>query len=212
MEASRILSPTETAGPAARWRPLLRYEDELLFAADPRSCAAPFADACLRMVRCDGSNFREILPETARATLFAEGPGVKTAGLARGDLLFVLLDAQGALLHHSFVQFGAAVLALLGEARAVPLIGRCATMPAARGRRLYPRTLCHIMSELAAAGHRRVAIYCDRDNAASIRGIRHAGFSAVAHLRTLVIGERWAMQWRRPGGVRLIALCPPQPP
>jgi RimJ/RimL family protein N-acetyltransferase len=79
-------------------------------------------------------------------------------------------------------------------------------VPAARGRRLYPRTLRHIMSALAAAGHGRVAIYCDRDNAASIRGIRHAGFSAVAHLRTLVIGERWAVQWRRPGGVRLIAL------
>jgi len=206
MEASRILSRTETAGPAARSRPLLRYEDELLFAADPRASAAPFADACLRMVRCDASNFREMLPEAARAALFAEEPGAKTAGLARGDLLFAVLDAEGGLLHHSFVQNGATVLALLGEARAVPLIGRCATVPAARGRRLYPRTLRHIMSALAAAGHGRVAIYCDRDNAASIRGIRHAGFSAVAHLRTLVIGERWAVQWRRPGGVRLIAL------
>jgi len=206
MEASRILPRTETAGPAARKRPLLRYEDELLFAADPRSGAAPFADACLRMVRCDGSTFRERLPEAARAALLAAEPGVKTAALAQGDLLFAVLDAEGGLLHHSFVQSRAAVLALLGEARTVPLIGRCATLPAARGRRLYPRTLRHIMSELAAAGHRRVAIYCDRDNAASIGGIRHAGFSLVAHLRTLVIGERWAVQWRRPGGLRLIAL------
>lgn len=206
MEASKILSGNEAAGPAARPRPLLRYEDERLFAADPRAAGAPFADETLRLVRCDGRTFRRLLPEAAGAALLADEPWVKQAGLARGDLLYAVLDADGRLLHHSFVQHDAAALALLGEAPSVPLIGRCATMPAARGRRLYPRTLRHILSDLAAAGHRRVAIYCDRDNEASIRGILHAGFAPVADLRSLVIGERWALQWRRPGGVRLIAL------
>jgi hypothetical protein len=208
MEASRILSPADAAAPAAgrRTRPLLRTEDELLFTADPGAEGARFSDRRLRMVRSDGANLRRRLPEAACAALFADTPSVTEAGLARGDLLYAVLDPHGALLHHSFVQFAAPALALLGERQTVPLIGRCATMPAARGGRLYPRTLRHIMADLAAAGHRRVAIYCDRDNEASIRGIAHAGFAQTAHLRTLVIGERWALQRRRPGGLRLVAL------
>jgi len=104
------------------------------------------------------------------------------------------------------VQRAAPVLQLLDEASSVPLIGRCATAAAARGRRLYPRTLRHIMAELAAGGEARAVIYCDRDNQASIRGITHAGFAQVAHLRTLILAGRWVIQRRRPGGVRLIAL------
>jgi hypothetical protein len=207
MEASRILPRAEASVPVRRGaRRLLRHEDELLFSADPGAGGARFEDGSLRLVRSDGADLACLLPATAHAQLFAEDAAAKQAGLARGDLLYAILDADGALLHHSFLQRAAPILTLLGEAPQTPLIGRCATLPAARGRRLYPRTLRHIMAELAAVGHDRVAIYCDRDNAASVRGIRHAGFAEIAHLRTLVLGEAWALQLRRPGGLRLIAL------
>jgi len=207
MDASRIFSRANAIGPARRRRrTLLRYEDELLFAADPRAAGQPFADSSLRLVRCRGADLTSLLPAPAHAALFADDAAAKKEGLARGDVVYAIVDRDGGLLHHSFVQLAAPVLTLLGEQRHVPLIGRCGTMPAARGRRLYPRTLRHIMAELAAAGHRRAAIYCDRDNAASVRGIAHAGFARIAHLRTLVLLEAWALQLRRPGGWRLVAL------
>ena len=205
MEASDSLALTGEAAPGTRAQPLLCYEDELLFAADPRRCGAVFVDPVLRLVRSDGASLPYRLPYAARAALFASDPAAEK-GFSRGDVVYAILDEAGALLHHSFVQRAAAVLPLLGEAGAAPLIGRCATAAAARGRRLYPRTLRHIMAELAATGEARAVIYCDRDNQASIRGIRHAGFAQVAHLRTLILGGRWALQRRNPGGVRLIAL------
>ena len=207
MEASRILTATKADAPAlAGRRPVLRYEDERLFAADPRSCGQSFADPVLRLVRCDASTLRRRLCGAACEALLDTDGAAKQRGLARGDVLFAIVDPAGRLLHHSFVQFAAPVLGLLGEARSVPLIGRCATLAAARGQRLYPRTLRHILAELAAAGHARVAIYCDSDNHASIQGIRHAGFVEIARLKTLLVSERWAVQWRRPGGIRLISV------
>jgi RimJ/RimL family protein N-acetyltransferase len=194
MEASEILFQTGEAAARARRRPLLRLEDELLFAADPRRAGEVFSDPALRLMQCDAARTAHLLPQAAQE------------GVQRGDQLFAILDETGALLHHSVLHFSAPALALLGEAPSVPLIGRCATAPAARGKRLYPRTLRHIMAELAARRCARVAIYCDRDNAASIRGIRRAGFAEIAHLTTAVIGERWALQRRRPGGLRLVAL------
>lgn len=201
MEASGIIAQGNARGA----RLLLRREDELLFAADPRRCGEAFRDPALRLVRCDGRDAVRLLPAAAHTALFAKKDAAAAPGFARGDVLFAILGEEDALLHHSFLQFAAPALRLLDEAPSVPLIGRCATAPRARGLGLYPRVLRHIMAELGSDGHARVAIYCDRDNDASIRGIRRAGFTQVARLRTLVIGERLALQRRHPGGLRLFA-------
>lgn len=185
---------------------LLRFEDELLFAADPRREGAIFADPMLEMLRADWPVVTR-LPAAVQQRLFAgSGGAAHHDGLRRGDILYAVRDTSGRLLHHSFVQFAVRSKILLGEPEAVPLIGRCATDPSARGQRLYPRTLRHIMAELAAAGHHRVVIYCDRDNEASIRGIRHAGFAPVCRLRSVMLLDRWCVQHRSPpGGIRLIS-------
>src|SRR5437868_14618461 len=103
MEASDILALTGEAAPRIRARPLLRHEDELLFAADPRRCGQPFSDRALRLVRSDGASLPDRLPYGARAALFASDPAA-APGFARGDIVYAILDETGALLHHSFVQ------------------------------------------------------------------------------------------------------------
>ena len=52
----------------------------------------------------------------------------------------------------------------------------CATLPAYRGQLLYPALLSYIVSELDAAGLRRVWIGADMDNLVSQKGMALAGF------------------------------------
>ena len=52
----------------------------------------------------------------------------------------------------------------------------CATLPAYRGRLLYPALLSYIVSELRAAGLCRVWIGADMDNIVSQKGMALAGF------------------------------------
>lgn len=185
---------------------LLRYQDELHYAADPAACGAPFAEDGVTLVALDASNIDRTLPPALHRQLF-EGEGRSYRdGICQGDLAFVLLDRAGSLLHHSFVQFEVRTKRLLGEPNCVPLIAHCMTVPSARGRKLYPRILRHIMEILARAGHSRVAIVCDTDNHASIHGIEHAGFRRAARLRSLILANRWCAQLRSPGGPRLCAL------
>jgi RimJ/RimL family protein N-acetyltransferase len=51
-----------------------------------------------------------------------------------------------------------------------------------------------------------VAINCDFDNHPSIHGIERAGFLRVARLRSLIVANRWCIQMRSPGGLRICAL------
>jgi RimJ/RimL family protein N-acetyltransferase len=69
----------------------------------------------------------------------------------------------------------------------MPLIANCFTLPAHRGRRLYPRLLLCACAELARRGHARVAISCEPRNHASIRGIEKAGFTGVARIRAVIV-------------------------
>lgn len=185
---------------------LVRWQDELLFAADPASQGARFADQELRLLELDAATVDHVLPAEVHHRLFAGEGCAYREGIRKGDLGFVLLGRDSSLLHHSFVQFAVRTKTLLGESRQVPLIAHCMTVAQARGRRLYPRVLRHVMQALAAAGHRRVAINCDSDNVASIRGIEHAGFTRIARLRSLIVVNRLCVQLRSPGGLRVCRL------
>lgn len=55
----------------------------------------------------------------------------------------------------------------------------CATLPASRGRRLYPALLSHMQRELQRAGLRRIWIGMDADNLPSQAGVALAGFQHV---------------------------------
>ncbi len=59
----------------------------------------------------------------------------------------------------------------------------CLTLPAFRGRGLYPATLRSIASFLRKRSFRRLFICVHRDNAPSIAGIEKAGFSREAEIR-----------------------------
>jgi hypothetical protein len=206
----RLIGLVESRGVAkAAWfvaSRLLRYQDELLYAAEPAACGVPFVADAVTLVTVDAANIDRALPAPVHRQLFTGEGRSYHGGIGRGDLAFVLLDGSGALLHHSFVQFAVRTKRLLGEAEEVPLIAHCITVPAARGRQLYPRALRHVMHALASTGHRRVAINCDFDNHPSIHGIERAGFLRVARLRSLIVANRWCIQLRSPGGLRICAL------
>jgi RimJ/RimL family protein N-acetyltransferase len=173
---------------------LLRYEDELLFVADPALHGEPFRDVSREVLRADLATL-DRLPETIRERL-ADGPEASTR--TPGDALYVILERDGTLLHQSFLRFATRSKRLLAEELATPLIGPCVTVRRARGQGLYPRMLRHIMSELATAGHRRVVIYCDEHNRASVRGIERAGFRRVCRMRSLILLDRFCLQLRLP--------------
>ncbi|MFY7916534.1 MAG: GNAT family N-acetyltransferase [Rubrivivax sp.] len=117
-------------------------------------------------------------------------------GLAAGDLLFAHVDGAGTVDTFGFVIFASSYKRFLGIDFSTPMIGNCNTLPAARGRGLYPALLQGCCAELARRGYAEVVITCSPDNAPSIRGITKAGFSRLHHLvvwialSRLVLGRR----------------------
>lgn len=69
----------------------------------------------------------------------------------------------------------------LGEREAE--IKFCLTLPALRGRGIYPRVLLSILEYLHSMGIERVFMCVHRDNHSSIRGIEKAGFVRVGENR-----------------------------
>ena len=97
-----------------------------------------------------------------------------------------LVRVEGRLAAYGWISFdeeGIGELGLtirLGEGEAY--IWDCATLPAYRGRRLYPALLAHMLAELQRAGYRRVWIGTDADNLPSQRGVALAGCQPVAEV------------------------------
>lgn len=77
---------------------------------------------------------------------------------------------------HPGLQRGLAGAPLLTLGPGEAFIHYCETVPAFRGRGIYPRALQKILATLASEGVRRVRIACEDGNAASLRGIERAGF------------------------------------
>lgn len=177
---------------------LFMHRRDLLFespSAQDRTGHA--SDAPERLVHVTAQNLEQALTPAARAAL-EQGEGADYVEAVRaGDELFAVLDADGRILHHSFVLYRTRTKALLGEAPDTPLFAHCVTAEAARGRRLYPRTLRHALRVLREHGRERAVINCDPANTASVKGIEHAGFTLLATLDTWIVAGVFALQRRR---------------
>jgi len=90
----------------------------------------------------------------------------------------------------------------LGERDA--LVWKCFTLPAFRGRGVYPATLRRAVTQLRIEGVRRVFADTQDWNAASRRGLEKAGFVAWGRARAPLLGlprplrrrRSWPVEWR----------------
>lgn len=87
-------------------------------------------------------------------------------------------------------------------AKTIPLLDRefafldCFTLPAFRGRGLYPQLLRGVCARLRSCGTRRAWIAANERNLASIRGIEKAGFRDVIHYESYSIGSHEIVIWK----------------
>jgi hypothetical protein len=100
--------------------------------------------------------------------------------LERGDACYLAFLA-GRLCHFAWVQVrGIHVIADVARSETIApgelWIYHCRTAESARGRRVYPRVLAHILATHRERGFRSAWIYTTLDNTASQRGITAAGF------------------------------------
>ncbi len=138
-------------------------------------------------------------PASARACL-AEAmrpapPSELTRRLAAGRRAYVIrLDEP--VVSYGWVSFGEEEVGEVeGTIRVGPreaYIWDCATLPAWRGRGLYPSLLRAIARDLAAEGFEWVWIAAVVDNAPSLRGFVKAGYARIGTVRYVRIGR-----WRR---------------
>jgi hypothetical protein len=183
---------------------ILQHRRDLVFDAETLA-KKPTWDAPGAMLYIDRNNCeRALTPALLRQLSRGEGAQY-IDGLRGKDLLFVVADDAGRVLHHSFVLFETRTKALLGESPETPLFAHCVTIPEARGQRLYPRTLHYGLSMLARQGHPRAVINCEPTNRSSIAGIEHAGFKLLRELETWVVASRFGMQKGRTCDGRRIA-------
>lgn len=75
----------------------------------------------------------------------------------------------------------------------VAVLSHFATLPAFRGRGLYPSLLAHILRQLAAAGVEYFLIECCDWNTASQQGISRAGFRHIGYGK---VTRRGGLSWR----------------
>ena len=114
-------------------------------------------------------------------------------GLRNNDVLYVIAD-KDVVIHFSFAQFFTKYKTLLGLPESIPLIGNCYTSPAARGKRLYPKTLVYATQDLFKKGCDKVAITCAPSNVPSIKGIERAGFQLTSQLYSIIFLSRLVLQ------------------
>lgn len=105
-------------------------------------------------------------------------------GLQKNDCM-VAVTHGCTVVHTSFVQFDTSYKKLLNENNDTPLIGNCNTLSSHRGQGLYPRAIAICCDEIASRGCQRILISCAPDNAASIAGIKKAGFVEIREVKTL---------------------------
>lgn len=174
-----------------QWRADVLYEVDLaeLVANPPLEPAAP-------LVLVWRHNLGSAATAQAEAgVLTAENHAYREA-LQGDDQLLAAVDAQGLVTSYGFVLFDSFYKRILAERRDTPMIGNCFTLPAWRGRGLYPRLLVATCQHLVAQGHSRAIITCAPDNLASVRGIERAGFRRIRTVRSLVVFTRW-IAWQR---------------
>ncbi|HEY8369231.1 MAG TPA: GNAT family N-acetyltransferase [Thermodesulfobacteriota bacterium] len=117
------------------------------------------------------------------------------ARLASGRRAYVVEGPPGILAYGWVTRGDEEIAEVEGRIRVGPseaYIWDCATLPAYRGRGLYPALLGAIARDLAGSGVTRVWIAARADNAPSLRGLEKAGFERVADIRYVRL---W--RWRR---------------
>lgn len=140
----------------------------------------------------------ELLSPEQVGRLLEMGPFDRSDGLLRmdrGDLCYTVC-IDGRLAHYSWVQRSGshpiteAALTLPVE-RGQFWIYNCRTVDWAKGKRIYPATLQHIINDHFAQGYQTAWIYTSKENIASQKGILRAGFCQVSTLRALRVGSRY---------------------
>lgn len=176
---------------------LLQWRADVLYAVDlPVLAAHPPLEPAAPVLLVWRHNLGSLATAQAEAgVLTAENHAYREA-LQGDDQLLAVLDAQGQVTSYGFVLFDSFYKRILAEHRDTPMIGNCFTLPAWRGRGLYPRLLVATCQHLAAQGHGRAIITCAPDNLASVRGIEKAGFQRIRTVHSLVILTRW-IAWQR---------------
>ena len=95
---------------------------------------------------------------------------------------FVARDADG-VQHISWIYFCNHRNRFLSLGEREAEIKFCLTLPAFRGRGIYPQVLLSIQDYLRSIGMERIFMCVHRDNNPSIRGIEKAGFIRVGEIR-----------------------------
>ncbi len=126
----------------------------------------------LPVVRVGGVEYVKAIIVAAWAVLFG---GVRF----RDQRVWVYAAANGGILHFSVV--GPAALHMPWLVEAGLEIGTCYTVPAARGKKIYPYVLKTI--SLQNRGATGIYMIVEADNAASRAGMERAGFTMLRKLR-----------------------------
>lgn len=133
-----------------------------------------------------GTNLSAARPQSARPARLLDFILSRAAGqpamslarvLRRGDRYFVVRDgwrivALGRIGYRDMPEMDLAA----GEAALISFH----TNPEYRGRGLYGQLIAAMLHHLSATGYRAAYIWAEKDNAASLRGIRKAGFIPVS--------------------------------
>jgi len=96
---------------------------------------------------------------------------------------FFVAKDDGGIQHISWIYFHDHRNRLLSLGKREAEIKFCLTLPAARGRGIYPKILLSALSYLNSCGIQRVYICVHKDNNSSIRGIEKAGFTRVGEIK-----------------------------
>ena len=116
----------------------------------------------------------------------------------RGEGWIFFASSGERLCHYTFVTPGQAYRRMFSIIEPdAQMIGPCFTEAAFRGRAIYPRLLCHVVSALGKSGRGPFYIYTHPGNLPSIRGMEKAGFvrcgvwSGKRYFLDLRVVSRW---------------------
>lgn len=155
---------------------VFRHEERLVFERDCNVGVAPQWKRGEQLLEIGPENIDRAMTPALLKFLGGDEAFESLEGVRNGDRLFVV-TGDGEYLHRGYVIFKNRQKRVLGDNSNAPVIGYCATTPAARGRGLYRRTLQAEVSYLGGLGHNRVLIETTPENRASRKGIEAAGFT-----------------------------------
>lgn len=147
----------------------------------------PAVPAGLAFERIESGDPRSAAVVARLAEAMRPAPQAEVARRLAAGRRAYLLRADGTVVTYGWVSFADEQIAELeGTIRIDPgeaYIWDCATLPAWRGRGLYPALLRAVARDLAAEGFRWVWIAAKTDNAPSLHGFAKAGYVRIACVR-----------------------------